>query len=229
MGVEVRMSKLIIFDCDGVLVDSEIIAHRIGVKKLAGLGYFITVKESIKLFTGLSDQKIQQHIFKNTGVNVDFGSSGIQKKISNASKKELVPLMSDVLQSSIFSNTKKCIASNSPKNRVLESLKITQQDRFFSKDHVFTSSQVKCGKPAPDLFLYAANQMGYHPKDCLVIEDSITGVEAAHAAKMKVIGFLGGSHAQFKWYKDILKNKNIPIVYDSAKLIAMIEGFKKIP
>jgi len=96
------------------------------------------------------------------------------------------------------------------------------KNRENHREQVCTSAQVKNGKPAPDLFLFAANQMGYDPKDCIVIEDSVAGIKAAHAAKMHVIGFLGGSHAKFAWYKEWIQYQKVPLVHNSLELIAMI-------
>src|SRR4029079_16546138 len=101
----------------------------------------------------------------------------------------------------------------------------TNQHSYFKSEHVFTSSQVKKAKPAPDLFLFAAEQMGYDPKDCIVIEDSVAGIQAARAAGMSVIGFLGGTHAKFDWYKERIQSRKLPTANNHQELISIIQTF----
>jgi beta-phosphoglucomutase-like phosphatase (HAD superfamily) len=105
------------------------------------------------------------------------------------------------------------------------SLRVTAQNHFFDDEHIFTSAQVKHAKPAPDLFLFAAERMGYKPEDCLVIEDSIAGIQAARAAQMLVIGFLGGSHANFDWYKERILNQRVPVIHHAHELLSIIPTF----
>lgn len=114
------------------------------------------------------------------------------------------------------------MASSSQRSRVIQSLKITGQLDYLTEKAVFTSQQVKYGKPAPDLFLFAADQMQIAPQNCLVIEDSPAGIEAAIAANMAVIGFLGGSHTQFPWYHEKIKSYKIPLAYNSAELMSIL-------
>lgn len=220
------MKKLILFDCDGVLVDSEMIASRIDAEILTNLGYPISTEESIKKFTGLDAYTVNNLVKKESGIDLPENfSEHSQQSILCALEKELQPLIMTVLNHSIFINHQKCIASNSPRERVLRSLKITKQDHLFDDAHIFNSSQVKKGKPAPDLFLFAAEKMGFLPKDCLVVEDSIAGIQAAHDAQMKVIGFLGGGHAQFDWYRERIQSQNVPMAFDHNDLIAFISDF----
>ncbi len=91
--------------------------------------------------------------------------------------------------------------------------------RVFNNQAIFTSQQVTKGKPAPDLFLFAAAEMGFLPEDCIVIEDSPAGIEAALAAHMTVVGFVGGAHTQFSWYQKRIENYSIPIIYHSDDLL----------
>lgn len=147
------------------------------------------------------------------------------KKIYDALERALQPLMTSILEHNIFTKTKKCVASSSSRERVIKSLNITKQKVFFKDEYIFTSEQVKNGKPAPDLFLFAADQMGYHPKDCLVIEDSIAGIQAAKAANMQVIGFLGASHTKFDWYSQRIIEQNVTITKNVNELIPLINKF----
>lgn len=214
------MKKLIIFDCDGVLVDSEIIASRVDSQILTNIGFLISPEECIKKFTGMNQKTIREIITAESGIILPKNFSEISGlAIINAIERELQPLMLSILQHPLVHVLTKCVASSSPRERVLKSLKITRQNHYFKDAHIFTSAQVKNGKPAPDLFLFAADQMGYRPKDCLVIEDSVAGIQAARAASMDVIAFLGGLHAKFDWYRERIKNLDVLITYDQYELL----------
>ena len=220
--------KLIIFDCDGVLVDSEIIASRIDAEIFTKCGYEISTEENIKKFTGINLKTTQEMIFQESGIVLQKEVlETIPQILINAFEQELKPLMKDMLERDILRNSAKCVASSSSRDRVLKSLEITDQIQFFEDQNIFTSSQVKNAKPAPDLFLFAANQMGFSPQECLVIEDSIVGIQAARSANMKVIGFLGGSHAKFDWYQEKIKEQKIPIAYTTSELYNFVIEFLK--
>jgi HAD superfamily hydrolase (TIGR01509 family) len=219
------MKKLIIFDCDGVLVDSEVIAGQTSVDFFRKYGYIISLEECIRKMTGLNLQSTHELILKESGI--DMPVELIESKVLEALEQGVYALMLPVLSSSLLHDNDICVASNSKRERVLMTLRVSKLLDFFKVEHIFTSSQVKTGKPAPDLFLFAANQMGYHPKDCLVIEDSISGIRAAKAASMKVIGFLGGSHATFPWYQQRIIDEDVAIANNIAELIPMIIEFNK--
>lgn len=220
------MKKLIIFDCDGVLVDSEIIGSRVYAEMLTNFGYPISTEESIKKFTGLDDQAARDIVFRETGIELPENlSQQFREILLSVLEPELKPLMFNILNNQVFGDLKKCVASNSPREHVLNALMTTKQNHFFEDSHIFTSSQVKNGKPAPDLFLFAAKQMGVLPENCLVIEDSIAGIQAACSAEMRVVGFLGGSHAKFDWYQEKIKNQNIPVAFHHDGLMNFIDDF----
>jgi beta-phosphoglucomutase-like phosphatase (HAD superfamily) len=220
------MEKLIIFDCDGVLVDSEMIGSRIYAEMLTNLGYSISTEESIQKFTGLDDQTVRDIVFRESNVALPENlSQQFREALLSVLAVELKPLMFNTLGNSIFGDLKKCVASNSPRGHVLSALSTTKQNHFFEDSHIFTSSQVKHGKPAPDLFLFAAEKMGVLPENCLVIEDSVAGIQAARSAQMNVVGFLGGSHAKFPWYQEKIKNQNVPVAFHHNDLAAFIDNF----
>lgn len=210
----------IIFDCDGVLVDSEAIANRIGVEALRALGCQMTVEESIKRFTGMNDKTERQILYNDFGINLasEFFVDR-QLAVLKAFETELKPLMTPVLNILKNKTISRCVASSSPRERVIHSLNLTKQFDFFDENFIFTSQQVTQGKPAPDLFLFAANKMGYLPEHCVVIEDSFAGIEAALAAKMTVIAYLGGSHAQYDWYHQKIKDYKVPVVKTGGELL----------
>lgn len=215
---------MIIFDCDGVLVDSEIIANRIDAEMLTELGYPISIEDSIKKFTGMNAATVRDFIFQESSVRLPENISDLtQQRILNTFENELQPLMYEALEHCSY--MLKCVASSSSRARVLKSLELTKQDHFFSQEAIFTSSQVKRGKPFPDLFLFAAEQMGIRPENCLVIEDSMAGIKAAQSAGMTVIGFLGGSHTGFDWYRHNIQSLGVPIALDATDIIYQLKYF----
>lgn len=217
------MTKLIIFDCDGVLVDTEIVASRIAAEVVTRHGYPITTEEFINKFTGMGDDDVFDIVHSEAGKILPQNiQSLVIKEISDALSIEVQSLIRPLLEDERILKINKCVASNNLRKHVLAALQVSKQDHFFHDDHVFTSAQVAKGKPAPDLFLFAAKQMGYQPKDCLVVEDSIAGIQAAKAAHMPVIGFVGGGHANLEWYKEQIKDHEIPIAHNSLELLEAI-------
>lgn len=218
------MNKLVIFDCDGVLVDSEIIANRIDAEALTSIGYKITTEESIKRFTGINAKMVRQIILNESGKDIPLEYLSSQQPILlKAFEMELLPLMKPILEFVEEMKINRCVASSSPRNRVIRCLELTDQLRFFSDQSIFTSQQVLKGKPAPDLFLFAANQMACSPKNCIVIEDSVAGIEAAIAADMEVVCFLGGGHARFEWYLERIEKYNVPIAKNCDALLSILK------
>jgi HAD superfamily hydrolase (TIGR01509 family) len=171
----------------------------------------ISTEESIRRFTGLNAKTVRQIILDESGKDVplDYLNSQ-QPKVLKAFEAELCALIKPTLETLEEMKICRCVASSSSKDRVIRSRELTDQYIFFTYQSVFTSQQVSKGKPAPDLFLFAASQMGFSPEDCIVIEDSAAGIEAAISAGMHVVGFLGGSHAHFNWYQERINRYNIP-------------------
>lgn len=217
--------KLIIFDCDGVLVDSEFVSSRVFSKVLSSYGYAITPEDCIKRFTGINEHACREMIRQEKGIElpIDYWSLAFPE-LQEAFKTELTPLMHPVLKLLKEHNFLRCVASNSSKEHIFHCLESTKQLSYFSENSVFSSSQVKKPKPYPDLFLFAAEQMGVPPKDCLVIEDSIIGAQAAKAAGMEVYMFLGGSHAQFHWYQSQVATCNQVMIQNAEALAVNIKN-----
>ena len=171
--------KCIIFDCDGVLIDSELISARVLIEELASEGIEIDFAHFRKNFLGRGFVKVAAEIRAKSAqvISADF-ESRYRSKLMDAFTKDLQPMpgIYEVLDRLPLPC---CVATSSSPARVEHSLKLTGLERCFGKN-VFTVSQVKNGKPAPDLFLFAAAQMGMSPSDCLVIEDSETGLAAAN-------------------------------------------------
>lgn len=213
--------KCIIFDCDGVLVDSEIITTKYFIKYLHDIGYQISIEDAIKRFTGISDKAVYEEISKESGILFTSEQiKHIQEQVHYALHAELPAItgMTELLASLEKNGTKMCVASSGTLDKIYRSLDVTGLKKYFSDQNIFSVQNVQKGKPAPDLFLFAAMKMGYDAKDCIVIEDSLAGIEAALAANMRIIGFLGGSHAHYDWYKLKMSAYNIPIAHNSIEL-----------
>jgi HAD superfamily hydrolase (TIGR01509 family) len=185
---------LIIFDCDGVLVDSELLSCRCLAEVLMGCGIKIGLDETLDLFLGRSLDAVLEH-YEGMGHSIpqQFPSE-LMVKVHETFRSALCPIegVSSVLEGLKIPH---CVASSSSLDRVSLSLSLTGLARHFG-DRLYTSQMVERGKPAPDLFLYAAERMAADPGRTLVIEDSVSGVVAAKAAGMTVWGFVGGSHYQ---------------------------------
>ncbi len=183
---------LIIFDCDGVLVDSELLSCRCLCEALAGCGIDVGLEETLDLFLGRSLDAVLEH-YQGLGRSIprQFPAE-LMVKVQETFRSALCPIdgIGSVLEGLKIPH---CVASSSALDRVSLSLSLTGLARHFG-DRLYTAQMVDRGKPAPDLFLYAARRMQADPARTLVIEDSVSGVRAAKAAGMTAWGFVGGSH-----------------------------------
>jgi HAD superfamily hydrolase (TIGR01509 family) len=185
------MRKLVIFDCDGVLVDSEPIAVRIDVEMFAEVGMTVSEQEVIERFVGRSPELLAQAVEAQLGHPPPNGwEERGERRLRQAFEAELRPVPGIEAALDLIS-LPVCVASSSPPERLRFKLELTGlYDRFAGR--IFSASEVANGKPAPDLFLYAAAQMRTAPKNCVVVEDSRYGVQAARAAGMEVLAYAGG-------------------------------------
>jgi HAD superfamily hydrolase (TIGR01509 family) len=183
---------LIIFDCDGVLVDSELLSCRCLCEALAGCGIEVGLEETLDLFLGRSLDAVLEH-YQGLGRSIprQFPAE-LMVKVQETFRSALCPIegIGSVLEGLKVPH---CVASSSTLDRVSLSLSLTGLAGHFG-DRLYTAQMVDRGKPAPDLFQYAARRMQADPARTLVIEDSVSGVRAAKAAGMTVWGFVGGSH-----------------------------------
>lgn len=183
----------IIFDCDGVLVDSEFIASQVSLRMLEPYGVAMTAKDYARLFAGKVEEDIIGVIKKEYNINLpeDYVPK-LKLAIEHALDNELQPIPG--VKETLSNIQKKVgVASNSRLVRVIHSLKIADLSDIFEKN-LFAAEMVAQPKPHPDVYLLAAEKLHADPSECLVVEDSVTGVTAAAAAGMHVIGFLGASH-----------------------------------
>ena len=186
---------LVIFDCDGVLVDSEVISSRAHAAALTCHGYPITPDQVLDRFLGMSDREARLSIEAEIGrkLPVDFEALMKRAELEHFAR-DLRPICHvDGAIDKI--GLPKCVASSGTPEKIRHGLTCAGLfDRL--APHIFSATQVTRGKPAPDLFLFAAEQMQSPPARCLVVEDSAPGVTGARAAGMTVLGFHGGSHCR---------------------------------
>lgn len=185
---------LVIFDCDGVLIDSEPIANRVFRERLAAVGLRLPLEEVMRTFVGKTRGgciEVAGRMLKRP-LPEDF-AAGWDEALNAALRAELKPV-EGVPELLAAMTLPFCVASNAEPGRMAIALEAAGLMPFV-RDHLFTASEVKHPKPAPDLFLHAARHMGAKPSDCVVVEDTSTGVKAAIAAGMKVFGYVGAPYA----------------------------------
>jgi HAD superfamily hydrolase (TIGR01509 family) len=185
---------VVIFDCNGVLVDSEPLATAIVSQEFMRAGFALTPDIVARYFTGRrqADMFTEVEIASGRKLPADFAAT-----VASATLRKFraeLRATTHVGHALSWLRGPKCVASSSTLDRMRVSLETTDLIRFF-EPNLFSAADVPNGKPAPDLFLHAAAKMRVNPKDCLVVEDSPAGVAAGVAAGMTVIGFVGGSHA----------------------------------
>jgi HAD superfamily hydrolase (TIGR01509 family) len=183
--------SLVIFDCDGVLVDTERIAVRIDVAVLAELGWKMSEAEVIERFMGKSDDAMTREIEAHTGRKLpESWEAPFRHLYREAFAAELQPVPG-VVEALDAITLPTCVASSGTHEKIRYTLGLTGlYDRFAGR--IFSVDDVRRGKPAPDLFLHAASRMGAAPERCAVVEDSPYGVQAARAAGMRAFGYAGG-------------------------------------
>ncbi|MBJ3774445.1 HAD family hydrolase [Acuticoccus mangrovi] len=184
---------LVIFDCDGVLVDSETISCRIDAAALTAEGYPIDAEEMARRFAGVPSADVYRRVGEERGAPLpaDF-EDRVDRQILAAYPAQLKAI-GPVGEVARGLGLPMCVASSSRPAKLLLALIVTDLVEIFYP-HIFSASLVAHGKPAPDIFLYAAAAMGVTPERTVVVEDSVAGVTAGVAAGMTVIGFAGASH-----------------------------------
>lgn len=210
-----RSLDLVIFDCDGVLVDSEPLVNRIEAEYFTSLGFTTTPDEVRALFKGKTVEQVVDALQERLGraLPASFAYNwGTSVALGFVQELRAVPGVERVIEQLRQANVPICVASQSPLPRVRLSLRVTKLDHHFG-DNVFTASMVAKPKPAPNLFLFAAKRMHANPGRAVVIEDSPSGVVAARAAGMHVYGYaadedagaLSGAGAQVFYSMDELR------------------------
>ena len=216
--------KLVIFDCDGTLVSSEEINNRAisrASKKLGIDGY--ETEDCIQKFRGKNLRTIVELIIEETGVYVDkevFLEAIKVMSLSLMGEIEAVEHADQVLKEL---DLMMCVASNGDRKCVIESLASNDILKYFGEKNIFTHGDGIRPKPEPDMFLHAAKSFGVEPEESLVIEDSETGIAAAKAAGMKVIGFTGTAFIEKRRETKLLEAGADHIISDLREILSYLE------
>jgi HAD superfamily hydrolase (TIGR01509 family) len=215
---------LVIFDCDGVLVDSEVISCRAHAEILTRHGYPITPEQMLERFLGVSDREARQTIETEICRKLPDDFEAQMKQAALRRYADDLPTIPHVGAAIAAIGLPKCVASSGTPDKIRHGLTCAGLYDLLAPS-IFSASQVERGKPAPDLFLFAAAQMRTAPARCIVIEDSIPGITGALAAGMTVLGFHGGSHCRPD-YDETLRAAGAALTFDDMRqlpdLIAQI-------
>ncbi|MEV7197903.1 HAD family hydrolase [Streptomyces sp. NPDC093510] len=191
--------ELVIFDNDGVLVDSEPLSNTILAGYLTELGHPTSYEDSLRDYMGAAVHRVHDLVLERSGQRLpeDFDDV-FHSRVFAAFERELKPVEGavDVLEKLAADGVAYCLASSGSHERIRVGHQKAGLDKWFDEGRVFSSQDVGRGKPAPDLFLYAAERMGVAPEKCVVVEDSPLGVQAAVAAGMDVLGFTAMTPAE---------------------------------
>jgi HAD superfamily hydrolase (TIGR01509 family) len=186
---------LIIFDCDGVLVDSEIIAAQVESRLLTEAGYPISVEEMGERFAGMTWKNILLQVEQEADIPLSASLLDKSEKLLDQRLERSVKIIEGVKFALARLTTQRCICSNSSSQRLDMMLTKVGLKPYF-ENHIYSAKDLGPDrvKPKPDIFLHGAKQFGVEPDRCLVIEDSTHGVHGARTAGMRVVGFTGASH-----------------------------------
>ncbi|MEH6394293.1 HAD family hydrolase [Pseudoalteromonas sp.] len=183
---------LVIFDCDGVVIDSEVLSARVLIDMLSDLSINIDTHYVQQHFLGCSFKSVSEKIASVFGVDLPAQFESEYRHTLVTRFVEHLQPTTGIKNILLNLNVPFCIATSSSLQRTQKALSAVKFDSLFK--HIFTSEEVSLGKPAPDLFLHAAKKMGVLPANCLVIEDSSAGIQAAINANMQVMHYFGGQH-----------------------------------
>jgi len=207
----------LIFDCDGVLVDSEYLASRVEAELIGELGLELTVEEAHAMFLGKTVDGVLDAIAARTGQRPSsLFTYNWAFATARAFRQELqpVPFVRTALEELRRRGHRLAVASQSSLARVRFSLEVAALDGFFG-DHVYVTSMVPRPKPAPDIYLHAAQRLGTPPADCVVIEDSPAGAASALAAGFRVIGYAPGN-------PDVMRGTGVSVIHSMDQLLGRI-------
>jgi HAD superfamily hydrolase (TIGR01509 family) len=219
---------LIIFDCDGVLIDSEILSARVDAEILGEIGYEISPEELAHRFAGLTTERIFQLVGEELGHPVPEKIITRAKRETDRKLKEEVLPIPGVQEMLDALDDPRCICSNSrPERLEISLIKAGLLDRF--RPYVFSAQAIGegRGKPAPDVFLHAAKIFETDPADALVIEDSVAGVTGGVAAGMRVIGFTGASHTWPGHGETLMEAGALTVIKRLTELPATVEALRE--
>ena len=216
------MIQNIIFDFDGVLVDSEIIAGRSFSRYLAKRNITFTEQEFARNYTGNKTVNVISDL--SNKFNIEDKETFFNEVMLIANNIYSIELTATAgikdLLVSIQQN--KLIGSNSPKKRIIQGLEKVDLNKYFNKNNIFSFDMVENPKPSPDIYLKAVEAANIHPKDTIIIEDSIVGVHAGVAANIKVIGYTAGGHWVGRSYKSLIEAGAFTVATNCKELLNII-------
>ncbi len=217
-------ATLVVFDCDGVLVDSERLVQDVDIQMISALGWPITRKEILEQHLGRSEDDVTANIERMLGraIPPDFARAR-RAAFAEAFRQQLTEVSGarDAVISLMRTGHATCVASSGSHERMRMTLGLTGMYELF-EGRIYSAEEVDHGKPAPDLFLLAAARMGHRPGACVVVEDSPSGVEAAVAAGMQVIGFAGLTP------RELLRDADV-LIDDMAQLASAVQKLQPPP
>jgi HAD superfamily hydrolase (TIGR01509 family) len=222
--IAVRGRTLLLFDCDGVLVDSERLIQDVDMRMIGKLGWPITRPEILEQHLGRTEAEVTANIERVLGRRLPDGFAEARHA---AYAREFTSRLTEVrgvrraVETLQQLGHETCVASSGSRERLKLTLGLTGMSDLF-ESHIYSAEDVPRGKPAPDLFLLAAERMGYDPGACLVIEDSPSGVHAASAAGMRVIGYAGLTPPRALSQAD-------GVIDDMAHLVSVVERIGRAP
>jgi len=217
--------QLVIFDCDGVLIDSEVLCKRVIIAMLADLEVVVSSDYFDTYFLGQSYESAQNQILADFNVMLpaEFRDNYLTALLQVfVEELQTTPQLNDILAQL---NVRNCIATSSSPERVAFALETVDLLTFFG-GRITTSKEVLNGKPAPDIFLLAASKMGVEPKHCLVIEDSEAGIQGALAADMQVVKYTGASHLKDLATKPENKQENVRLISHWSEFFSLYPSLK---
>lgn len=198
------MSALLIFDCDGVLVDSEMLEHAVDVELLGPLGYSASADQLLQRFVGIARRDMYEVVFGELKRGMPEGLlEERERRVWGRCVSDLRCVPGVQLALEALARAPKCVASSSLPDKLQMKLESTGLADNFTP-HIFSTALVARGKPAPDIYLHAAQAVGHRADACIVIEDSRHGIAGARAAGMRAIGFTGGAHATARLGQELL-------------------------
>ena len=211
-----RAIMLIIFDCDGVVIDSMRLLTEVESEAYKSVGINMSPKELALRFSGVGDFEVYRILAQETGrvIPPDIAAR-IERRKKEVFAERLKPVDGIREALTAIKATPRCIASGTAVDLLHYSLRIAGLYDLFAP-HIYSAEMVQRGKPCPDLFLHAANEMGHAPETCLVIEDGVAGVKAGRAAGMRVFGSTGGSHCDHE-HADRLKAAGAELVFSNMR------------
>jgi HAD superfamily hydrolase (TIGR01549 family) len=215
----------LIFDFDGVIADSEAIANTVLAETITGLGHPTTLDQAMTRYMGRRWADVLTEIEAATGrtLPADF-SSELKRATFEGFRTDLTEVSGAKSFIKRFAHIPRCIASSSSMDRLQLCLSILALEEEFGR-HVFSADMVARGKPHPDIFLFAANQLGVRPDQCLVIEDSAGGIRAATSAGMTAVGLCAASHIRDGHHRKLSDAGAVHLAHSWAEVEAIAFRF----